>query len=535
MPQAPEHGQDAEPEPDTTLREGPEHVDVLIVGAGLSGIGAACHLRRSAPGKSFAVLEGREAIGGTWDLFRYPGVRSDSDMHTLGYAFRPWTEERAIVDGASIRAYIQETARTYGVDRAIRFGHRVSRAEWSSAEGRWTVTVQRAGAPGETHPEGTHHSETHPGEKDLGEKDLGEKRLTCTFLFVCAGYYRYDEGYTPDFPGIAEFGGQVVHPQHWPADLDHAGKRIVVIGSGATAVTLVPALAETAAHVTMVQRSPSHVLALPSKDLFARPLNRILPRRTAGSALRWKNALLALANFQLSRRAPRFVAGALRRAARRRLPSGYDVDTHFRPSYGPWDQRLCIAPDGDLFTAIRRRRASVATDTVAGFTPTGVRLGSGEELAADVVVTATGLNLLAIGGIGLTVDGKEIDVADTVAYKGMMLSGVPNFALTIGYTNASWTLKADLVATYVCRLLAHMDEHGYDVCTPQLPDDGGALRPLIDLDSGYVRRSLDALPKQGATAPWRLNQNYPRDVRTLRHGPVQDRGVRFERTARTRP
>ncbi|MDI3423670.1 flavin-containing monooxygenase [Streptomyces luteolus] len=481
----------------------PEHVDVLIVGAGLSGVGAACHLRRSAPGKSFAVLEGRDAIGGTWDLFRYPGVRSDSDMHTLGYSFRPWTQERAIVDGASIRAYIQETARAYGVDRAIRFGHRVTRAEWSSAEGRWTVAASRT--------------------------DGTVTRLTCTFLFVCAGYYRYDKGYTPDFPGIGEYGGRLVHPQHWPADLDHTGKRIVVIGSGATAVTLVPALAGTAEHVTMVQRSPSHVLALPSNDMLARPLARLLPRRTAGSALRWKNALLALANFQLSRRAPRFVAGALRRAARRQLPSGFDVDTHFRPEYGPWDQRLCIAPDGDLFTAIRRRRASVVTDTVAGFTPTGVRLGSGEELEADVVVTATGLNLLAIGGMELAVDGEEIEVADTVAYKGMMLSGVPNFALTIGYTNASWTLKADLVATYVCRLLAHMDRHGYRSCTPRLPDDGGELRPLIDLAAGYVLRSLDALPKQGATAPWRLNQNYPRDVRLLRHGPVEDRGVRFER------
>ncbi|NBE56312.1 flavin-containing monooxygenase [Streptomyces boluensis] len=516
MPQAPRNGsapQDgparqngSAPQNGPARRGGsgpPEHLDVLIVGAGLSGVGAACHLRRSAPGKSFAVLEGRDAIGGTWDLFRYPGVRSDSDMHTLGYAFRPWTGSRAIVDGGSIRAYIEDTARAYGVDRAIRFGHRVIRAEWSSKAARWTVTVRTA--------------------------DGTEKVLTCGFFFVCSGYYRYDAGYTPDFPGIGEFAGQVVHPQHWPADLDHAGKRVVVIGSGATAVTLVPALAGTAAHVTMVQRSPSHILALPSNDVFARPLARLLPRRAAGSAMRWKNALLALANYRLSRRAPRFVSGALRRAARRRLPAGYDVDTHFRPSYGPWDQRLCIAPDGDLFTAIRSRRASVVTDSVAGFTPAGVRLGSGEEVPADVVVTATGLRLLAIGGIALVVDGEEVEIADTVAYKGMMLSGVPNFALTIGYTNASWTLKADLVAGYVCRLLAHMDRRGYRTCTPQPPDDGGELRPLIDLNSGYVRRSADMLPKQGATAPWRLNQNYPRDVRLLRRGPLEDRGIRFGR------
>ncbi|WP_327358545.1 flavin-containing monooxygenase [Streptomyces sp. NBC_01304] len=484
----------------------PEHVDVLIVGAGLSGIGAACHLRRRTPGKSFAILEGRESIGGTWDLFRYPGVRSDSDMFTLGYSFRPWSGDKAIVDGPDIRAYIQDTARAYGIDRSIRFGHRVRHAEWSSDDARWTVTAERT---------------------DTGE----QVTLTCAFLLTCSGYYRYDEGYTPEFPGIDAFEGQVVHPQHWPEDLDCTGKRVVVIGSGATAMTLVPALARQAEHVTMVQRSPSYVLALPSRDVLAKPLRRLLPKKTAGDAMRWKNALLAVASFRFSRRAPKAMRGILQKAAARRLPRGYDVKTHFGPAYDPWDQRLCIVPDGDLFREIKRGRATVATDHIATFTPSGLRLASGTDIPADVVVTATGLNLLALGGMTLTVDGRAVDLAKTVAYKGMMVSDVPNFAMVIGYTNASWTLKADLVAQYVCRLLTHMDTHGYAMCTPQPPGTDDGLRPLIDLRSGYVLRSLDALPKQGPTAPWRLYQSYPRDVRMLRRGPLEDQGMRFTRAA----
>ncbi|MGW1892723.1 flavin-containing monooxygenase [Streptomyces sp. NPDC002004] len=481
-----------------------EHVDVLIVGAGLSGIGAACHLRRRQPRRTFAVLEGREAIGGTWDLFRYPGVRSDSDMHTLGYSFRPWTGAKAITDGASIRDYIRDTAREYGVDRAVRFGHRVVHADWSSDHARWTVRVHRA--------------------------DSGETvRMTCSFLFACAGYYRYDQGYTPAFPGVDAYTGRLVHPQHWPEDLDCRGKRVVVIGSGATAVTLVPALAETAGHVTMLQRSPSYVLSLPSRDAVADALRRVLPARAAADAARWKNALLALANFQLSRRHPEFVRNLLRKGAARRLPAGYDVDTHFNPPYAPWDQRLCIVPDGDFFDAIGAGRASVVTDRIDTFTRTGLRLASGRDLDADVVVTATGLNLLALGGMALTVDGTDVDLARTVAYKGMMLSGVPNLALTIGYTNASWTLKADLVAQYVCRLLAHMDRRGYEICTPRAPEAGAPLAPLIDLTSGYVRRGVDSLPKQGTRAPWRLFQNYPRDVLMLRRGPVDDEGILLSR------
>ncbi len=479
-----------------------EHVDVLIIGAGLSGIGAACHLRTRSPGKSFAILEGREASGGTWDLFRYPGIRSDSDMFTLGYAFRPWREAKAIADGSSILDYIRATARDHGVEERIRYRHRVVRASWSSAESRWTVEAQRG--------------------------DTGETvRLTCSFLFGCTGYYRYDEGYAPDFPGSERFAGEIVHPQHWPADLDYAGKRVVVIGSGATAVTLLPALAERAAHVTMLQRSPSYVLSLPARDPIADLLRRALPAKVAYPVVRWKNVLLSTLVFQLSRRAPRLMKALIRKGAERQLPEGYPVDVHFAPTYQPWDQRLCLVPDGDLFRTIRSGRASVVTDRIERFTERGVTLASGGELEADVIVTATGLNLLILGGLALTVDGREIDLAQTVGYKGMMFSGVPNLAVTIGYTNASWTLKGDLAAQYVCRLLNHMDAHGHRQVTPLAPDPAEGTEPFIDLASGYVLRSLHELPRQGLRAPWRLHQNYPRDVALLRHGSLEDEAITF--------
>jgi monooxygenase len=480
-----------------------DHVDVLIVGAGLSGIGAACHVQRRCRGTTFAILEARGRIGGTWDLFRYPGVRSDSDMYTLGYSFCPWTDPRAIADGDSICRYIRETARRHGVEEHIRFHHRVIRAMWSSEDARWTVEAQRT---------------------DTAESVV----LTCSFLFVCSGYYRYDEGYTPHFAGTDRFTGQIVHPQQWPDDLDYAGKRVVVIGSGATAVTLVPAMAEQAAHVTMLQRSPSYVLSLPAQDALADSLRRRLPPKVAYPLVRWKNALLALLAFRLCRLAPGVMKALLRKGVTAQLPKGYDVGTHFTPRYNPWDQRLCLVPDGDLFTAIRSGRASVVTDHIETFTEHGIRLASGAELEADIVVTATGLNLLAIGGMTLSVDGTDIDLSRTVAYKGMMLSGVPNFALTLGYTNASWTLKGDLVSEYVCRLLNHMDRRGYQICTPVAPD---ALQrePIIDLQSGYVLRSVAGLPKQGPAAPWRLHQNYPRDVLLMRHGSLEDEGVRFTR------
>ena len=488
---------------DRHLRPVEEHVDVLIVGGGLSGIGAACHLQRNRPEQSFLIVEARAAIGGTWDLFRYPGIRSDSDMYTLGYSFKPWEQPKAIADGPSIRGYISEAATENGIADRIRLQTRAVRAEWSSERSEWSVELEGPG----------------------GERST----VTCSFLFGCTGYYRYDEPYTPRFAGLERFGGTVLHPQHWPERLDYAGKRVVVIGSGATAVTLVPAMAGTAAHVTMLQRSPSYVLSLPGQDGLAELARRLLPLRAAYSLVRWKNALLALGLFTLSRRRPELVKRLLRRAAQRQLPAGYDVDTHFNPSYNPWDQRMCLVPDGDLFEAISSGRASVVTGTIDTFTENGLRLADGRELEADIVVTATGLNLLALGGIELAVDGREIDLAETVGYKGMMLSGVPNFAFAVGYSNASWTLKADLVSEYLCRLIGHMRARGYDAVTPLAPDPSQPTRPFLDLASGYVQRSMDSFPRQGDVTPWRLNQNYPRDVRLLRHGPVEDAGVEFSR------
>ena len=474
-----------------------EHVDVLIVGAGLSGIGAACHLEHNCPGKSYAILEARDAIGGTWDLFRYPGIRSDSDMFTLGYSFRPWKEAQAIADGPAIRSYVRATARDYGAEDHIRFHHRVVRADWSSEEARWTVEAERT--------------------------DTGEPvSFTCSFLFGCTGYYRYDEGYLPHFEGRERFSGPIIHPQHWPEELDYAGKRVVVIGSGATAVTLVPAMAEDAAHVTMLQRSPSYVVTLPAEDPIAKRLLRVLPSKAAYSLVRWKNVALMLASFNLSRWKPEFMRKVIRRGVMKHLPEGYDVDTHFNPRYNPWQQRMCLVPDNDLFEAIAAGRASVVTDGVETFTETGVKLSSGDELEADVIVTATGLNLLLFGGIDVSLDGEPVDFSKTVAYKGMMICGIPNMALTLGYTNASWTLKCDLVSHYVTRVLNHMDAHGYTVCTPTAPDPSVPMEPFIDFNSGYVLRSIGTLPRQGAASPWRLHQNYFRDVRLLKRGPLDD-------------
>jgi monooxygenase len=479
--------------------DGTETTDVLIVGAGLSGVGAACQLRQQCPEKSMIVLESRDAIGGTWDLFRYPGIRSDSDMFTLGYRFRPWTDAKAIADGPSILRYIHNTAEEFDVERLIRLNHRVVNARWDSDEARWTVEVHRT---------------------DTDELIT----ISCSFLYVCTGYYRYDEGFSPEFPGVEDYErlhGPVIHPQHWPEDLDYRGKRVVVIGSGATAVTLVPTLAESATHVTMLQRSPTYIASRPASDAIADRLRAWLPQKLAYAIVRWKNALQGIAIFNLSRRRPELMKSMLRKAAVKQLPDGYAVDTHFAPSYNPWDQRMCLIPDGDLFTAIRDGRASVVTDRIDTFTESGIRLVSGEELDADIIVSATGLNLLAIGGMQLEVDGRAVELSKTVSYKGMMLSGVPNFAWAIGYTNASWTLKADLVAEYVCRLLTHMDEHGYAAVTPDATG-ATAANPFLDLASGYVKRSLAELPKQGDEAPWRLHQNYVKDVRLLRRGPIDD-------------
>jgi len=483
-----------------------EHVDVLIVGAGLSGIGAGYHLQVDCPDKTYAILEARDCIGGTWDLFRYPGVRSDSDMYTLGYAFRPWAGAKAIADGSSILSYVRQTARDYGIDQNIRFRHRVVRAEWSTANARWTVEVRRS------------DSEV-------------TVRLTCGFLFMCSGYYRYDEGYTPDFEGVDRFSGRIVHPQHWTADIDYAGKRVVVIGSGATAITLAPAIAQRAAHVTMLQRSPSYIVSLPAEDPIAAVLRRVLPAKVGYFIVRWKNILITMLSFQLSRRRPKVMKALIRKQVERQLPSGYDLDTHFRPRYNPWDQRLCVVPDGDLFDAIAEGRASMVTDCIKTFTEKGLELTSGAELDADLIVTATGLNLLPLGGMQVAVDGRDVELSKTMSYKGMMLSGVPNLASAFGYTNASWTLKSELTCAYVCRLLKYMDRHGYRQCTPSKPDPSIAEQPFVDFSSSYVVRSIDQFQRQGSRAPWRLYQNYALDILSLRFGAIEDGAIEFSRTS----
>jgi len=479
-----------------------EHFDVLIVGAGLSGIGAGWYIQTRCPWASYAIFEARDAIGGTWDLFRYPGIRSDSDMFTLGYSFRPWLGTQAMADGDAILAYIRETAAEYGIDRTIRFRHEVTRAEWSSADARWTVKATRT--------------------------DTGETvRMTAAFVFMCSGYYRYDEGYKPHFEDSERFAGQIVHPQDWTDDVDYADRRVVVIGSGATAVTLVPALAQRARHVTMLQRSPSYVLSLPAQDGIANALRRVLPTNLACSLVRWKNVLLTMASFQLSRRRPQLMKAVIRKGVERALPAGYDIDTHFKPRYNPWDQRMCLVPNGDLFAAISDGRASVVTDQIERFTERGIRLASGTELGADLIVTATGLNLLALGGLEIAVDGGDVDLPETMSYKGMMLGGVPNFALALGYTNASWTLKCDLTCDYVCRLLNHMSAHRYTACMPVNRDPSIAREPFIDFSSGYVLRAIDAFPKQGSRAPWRLYQNYALDILALRFRALEDGVLEF--------
>jgi monooxygenase len=472
-----------------------EHVDVLIIGAGLSGVGAGVHLQRNCPGKSYAILESREAIGGTWDLFRYPGIRSDSDMFTLGYSFKPWTDEDSIAAGEKIRNYIRETAREYRVEDKIRFGHKVVAAEWSSEEALWTVRAE------------------HEGEI---------VELTCDFFYGCTGYYRYDEGYTPEFEGRERFGGEIVHPQHWPEDLDYRGKRVVVIGSGATAVTLIPAMAPETEHITMLQRSPGYVVTLPGQDPIAKGLRRVLPEKAVYGIVRWKNVLTQMAFYQLSRRAPGFTRKLIRRGVERQLPAGYDVDRDFEPKYNPWDERVCLVPGGDLFQALRSGKAEVVTDQIETFTEKGLKLTSGRELEADVIVTATGLNLLVLGGIEISVDGQRKEFKNLVGHKGAMFGGVPNLAIALGYTNASFTLKCDLVSQYVARLLNYMDANGYRVATPRDPGPGLSREPFIDLKSGYVLRSLDQLPMQSESHPWRLHQNYARDIRLFNHGAMDE-------------
>ena len=474
-----------------------EHFDVVVVGAGISGVGAGYHLQAKCPGRNYVILEGRDRMGGTWDLFRYPGIRSDSGMHTLGYSFRPWTHAKAIADGPSIRSYVEDTAREYGVDQHIRYGHRVVRADWSTPDATWTVTVASAGE---------------------------ERVFTCNFLFFCAGYYNYAKGFRPDFAGESEFAGRIVHPQHWPEDLDYAGKQVVVIGSGATAVTLVPEMARTAAHVTMLQRSPTYVVSRPSEDRIANWLRAKLPAKLAYGITRWKNVSLGQFFYGRTRKAPEKVKAALIDMVRGHLGPDYDVETHFTPRYNPWDQRLCLVPDADLFESIKSGASSVATGQIERFTATGIRLTDGRELPADVVVTATGLELQLMSDTLLTVDGAPVEPAQSFNYKGMMFSDVPNLASVFGYTNASWTLKADLTAAYVCRLLNTMAKRGMRQCTPRVEGELNAA-PFLDFSSGYVQRAIHLFPKQGDRAPWLVHQSYARDVVALRYGSVDDEMV----------
>ena len=485
----------------------PEHFDVLIIGAGLSGIDAAWHLKNNAPKKSFVILENRERIGGTWDLFRYPGIRSDSDMLTMGYSFRPWTHPSSISPGDAIRDYITDTAKDAGIDKNIRFRHNVVSAAWDSATARWTINANRRDAQGKEEP----------------------IQITANFVFACSGYYKYEHGYTPEFVGRERFKGQILHPQHWPENLDYAGKRVVIIGSGATAVTLVPSMAKTAAHVTMLQRSPTYVVSRPEQDALANRLRKLLPAKWAYAIPRWKNILLGMYFYNYTRKKPARVKEMIIKGVSEHLGPDYDVATHFTPKYNPWDQRLCLVLDADLFRAIKKGRASVVTDHIDCFTEKGIKLKSGKELEADIIVTATGLQLELLGGMTVTVDGQKVDFGKTFSYKGLMYSGVPNLASVFGYTNASWTLRADLICEYVCRLLNLMDEKQVQIATPRLPPGDMKPEPWLDFSSGYVVRSAALLPKQGPSAPWRQNQNYFADIKDMRRAPIEDQALEFSK------
>jgi len=473
-----------------------EHLDVLVVGAGISGVGAGYRLQTMCPTKSYAILEGRSALGGTWDLFRYPGIRSDSDMFTLGYPFRPWTKEKSIADGASIWAYIDETAKAYGIDEKIRYEHRVVDASWSSDDARWTV------------------------DATIGE-DAEPVQFTCSFLYLCSGYYSYAGGYMPDFPDRDAFEGEVIHPQAWPEDLDYTDKEVVIIGSGATAVTLVPAMAEDAKHVTMLQRSPTYITSLPAKDPFADRLRKLLPSKLAYRIIRGRNVAMTSAFYEFCQRRPKAARKIITARAAQQLPAGYDLDPNFNPTYDPWDQRLCLVPDGDLFSTITAGKADIVTDQIERFTATGIELRSGRHLDADLIVSATGLQLEACGGVRLRVDGRDVKPGETYAYKGFMLSDVPNLAICVGYTNASWTLRADISSQEVCNVLNHLDQHGYRYATPTVREVLEP-RPILDLSSGYVQRGVGLMPQQGTKAPWIIRQSYLPDLLSSKLGDVTE-------------
>ncbi|GAB4401314.1 MAG: NAD(P)/FAD-dependent oxidoreductase [Microscillaceae bacterium] len=483
--------------------DGTPFFDVVIVGAGLSGIGAAHYLQAHCPDRSYTILEMRATLGGTWDLFRYPGIRSDSDMYTLGYAFRPWKEAKAIADGPAILQYIRDTAQEEGIAPHIQYHSRVTQAAWNSERARWTLTVQ------------------NPETQET-------RVLACNFLLMCSGYYRYEEGYTPEFAGREHFQGHLIHPQKWPEDLDYTDKKVVVVGSGATAVTLVPELAKKARKVVMLQRSPTYIVGKPSQDNIANALRKVLPAEMAYGINRWRNVLVSLAFYKLSRYRPNFVKKLIKMGVRKALGQAYDVDTHFSPRYNPWDQRLCLVPDNDLFEAIKAGKAEVMTDQIETFTPKGLRLQSGQEVEADIVVTATGLQLQLLGGMSLEVDGQVVQLPNHYMYRGMMLSDIPNMVISIGYTNASWTLKTDLTCQYVCRVLQHMRKTNTQICTPRLKGEALSEAPLLDFNSGYVRRALSELPRQGAKKPWKLNQNYPLDVLNIKYSTLQAPALEFK-------
>jgi len=478
-----------------------KHVDVLIIGAGLSGIGAAAHLRRNCPQKTFAILESRSSMGGTWDLFRYPGIRSDSDMFTLGYSFKPWTSEKSIADGASILNYIKETAREYGITEQITYGMQVVRVEWNSAQAQWKVIAIL---------------------KDSNEEHV----FTCNFLMGCTGYYNYDAGYTPEFPGIEKFKGEVVHPQKWTDDIQYQGKRVVIIGSGATAVTLLPAMSGQAEHVTMLQRSPSYVAAVPEKDHISIGLRKVLPEKLVYKLARARNVGVQLGVYRLSKQKPQAVRRLLLMAAKRQLGRDFDM-THFSPHYNPWDERLCAVPNGDLFKALKQKKASVVTDHIDSFTEQGIRLKSGKVLQADMVVTATGLDMKIFGGVTPVVDGRAVNIGECLIYKGSLVSGLPNFSMTFGYTNSSWTLKADMIAEYCCRLINYMDKHGIPYCVPEARGDDYSDAPFLDLQSGYVARARHLLPRQGNSGPWKVIQSYLHDTAVIRFSKGSEPGLRF--------
>jgi cation diffusion facilitator CzcD-associated flavoprotein CzcO len=484
----------------------PVFVDVLIVGAGISGIGCAWHLQQRCPNLSYRILEARSAVGGTWDLFRYPGIRSDSDMYTFGFAFRPWTGGKAFADGPAIREYVRSTAADGGISDHISFDSRMTAARFDSGRGVWSVRVESAS---------------------------GSRQIEARFLVNCSGYYDYSQGHEPEFAGAGDFRGRIIHPQHWDPELEVKGRRVVIIGSGATAVTMVPALADRGAQVTMIQRSPTYIAAQPGRDALADLFRRVLPAGVAHRTARWKNILRTIFFYELSQRFPNFVRRTVVRAAKKALGPDAEAERHFSPSYKPWDQRFCLVPDGDFFTALASGKASIITDDIDKFTATGIRLKSGQEVAADVIVTATGLRMQLFGGATLEVDGDRIDPSQTCTYRGMMLSGVPNFAVAFGYTNASWTLKVDLTAERICRTLNHMEKEGFQVCVPVPPNDLETA-PMMGLSSGYVKRALPGLPKQGTVPPWRTYQNYIKDMLTIRYGRIEDGHMRFSTAENTR-